>query len=411
MGPDGAPGWQRTLYASVAAQFLCMIGFSFGLPFLPFFLHKDLGVTDPAELRKWTGIVAASAAITLAIFSPIWGAVADRYGRKIMVMRSMFGAGLIMVLMSLARTPEHLVALRLAQGTLTGTITANMVLVASIVPKERSGYALGLVLAAAHAGNAIGPAIGGVIADHIGFRLSFIVGAVFLLAAGSLIKFGTVEKRPDAGPREPFRFSSYGEIFALAGFAVVLVAMFLTTFSQALATPLFPLFVAALRNTAEGAASITGLLLSIGAAAGVIATGVAGKLADRWGHKRMLMLCAGSAAVVLFLIGLAQNLWHLAVLKALLGVATAGIQPSAGALLRSIVPERHIGKSFGIMQSVRATGMALGPLAGGYIAAQFDGIAGFRVPYMVTGALLLAVPAVLYYGAKLKGTPAPERSA
>ena len=400
MEPDGAPGWQRTLYASVGAQFLCMVGFSFGLPFLPFFLNKDLGVTDPAELRKWTGIVAASAAVTMAVVSPIWGAVADRYGRKIMVMRSMFGAGLIMMLMSLARTPEHLVILRLVQGTLTGTITANMVLVSSVVPKERSGYALGLVLAAAHAGNAIGPAVGGLVADHIGFRLSFIVGAAFLIAAGALIKFFTIERRPDAGPREPFSFRSYGEIFGLTGFIVILVAMFMTTFSQALATPLFPLFVAELRKTAEGAASITGLLLSIGAAAGVIATGVAGKLADRWGRRRMLMTCTAAAAVVLFLIGLAQNIWHLAVLKVLLGLATAGIQPSAGALLRSIIPERHIGKAFGLMQSVRATGMALGPLAGGFIAAHFAGIDGFRVPYMVTGVLLLTVPALLLYMAR-----------
>lgn len=400
MEADGRPGWQRTLYASVAAQFLCMIGFSFGLPFLPFFLGKDLGVTDPVELRKWTGIVASSAAITMAVFSPIWGAVADRYGRKIMVMRSMFGAGLIMMLMSLAQTPEHLVILRLIQGTLTGTITANMVLVSSVVPKERSGYALGLVLAAAHAGNAIGPAIGGVVADHVGFRLSFVVGTVFLLSAGALIRFLTVEQRPEAGPREPISFRSYGELFGLSAFVVILVAMFLTTFSQALATPLFPLFVAALRNTTESAASITGLLLSIGAAAGVIATGVAGKLADRWGRRRMLALCTAGAAVVLFLIGLAQNMWHLAVLKVLLGVATAGIQPSAGALLRSIVPEQHIGKAFGVLQSVRASGMAVGPLAGGYIAAQFAGITGFRVPYMVTGVLLLSVPAVLIFTRK-----------
>jgi len=404
MDPDGTSGWQRTLYASVAAQFLCMVGFSFGLPFLPFFLQQDLGVSDPIAVRKWTGIVASAAGFTMAVFSPIWGAVADRYGRKLMVMRSMYGAALILILMAFARRPEHLVLLRFIQGMLSGTLTANMVLVSSMTPKECSGHALGLVLAAAHAGNTIGPAIGGVIADHIGFRWSFVVGASFLCGAGTLIHFFTEEKRPEAGPRPPFRFRDYGTLLAISAYVVILAAMFLTTFSMALATPLFPLFVAALRQTAEGAASITGLLLSVGAGAGVIATGAAGKLADRWGRRRTLVLCAASAAVVLFLIGLAQNIWHLAILKVLLGVATAGIQPSAGALLRSIIPKGHIGKAFGVMQSVRAAGMALGPLAGGYIAAQFAGTDGLRAPYMVTGVLLLSVPALLLYTARRRKT-------
>ena len=188
--------WKRTLYASVVAQFCCMVGFSFGFPFMPFYLH-DLGVQYPLEVRKWAGLVSSAAGFTMAVFAPIWGAVADKYGRKIMVLRSMFGAGAIMALMACAQRPEHLLILRFIQGMLTGTITANVAMVAGITPRERSGYALGLLYGAAYAGNAIGPAIGGFVAEHFKYRVSFAIGACFLVTAGLLIKFLTRDVRPE----------------------------------------------------------------------------------------------------------------------------------------------------------------------------------------------------------------------
>lgn len=394
MDDGSTTGWKRTLYASVVAQFFCMIGFSFAFPFIAFYI-KDLGVTDPMAVRKWAGWVAAAAGFTMAVFAPIWGAVADRYGRKPMVLRSMFGAAAMIGLMAVARRPEHLVILRFIQGALSGTITANMVLVSGVTPAKHMGYAIGMIHAAAHAGRVVGPVVGGFVADHIGFRAAFVASSLFLITGGLLIKFFTHEPPPELrGAPEKIR-GAYRTLFAISGFSVALLAMFQIQFATNLAAPLFPLFVEALRGTAEKAASITGVILTGNAVAAVFATGLLGRLSDKWGHKKMLLLTTACEAVLLILHAFAQNVVHLFVLRVLLGVAAAGVQPSASALIRSVVPDHSIGKAFGIMQSVRSMGMALGPLAGGYLSAQFAGIRGFQVPFLLTGVLLLGVPVLV----------------
>ncbi|MDP6381430.1 MAG: MFS transporter, partial [Phycisphaerae bacterium] len=167
--------WRKTFYAAWGAQILSITGFSFIMPFMPYYIHH-LGITDRADAARWTGIAAAAWGMAMMVFAPIWGILADRYGRKLMVMRSMLGGAVVIALMALARNVGDIVALRMMQGILTGTIGASIALVSSVTPANRSGYAMGMMQAAVFIGAAIGPLLGGVAVDRLGFQAACLIG-------------------------------------------------------------------------------------------------------------------------------------------------------------------------------------------------------------------------------------------
>src|SRR2546430_17282644 len=131
-----SPSWQTSLYVTCVAQATAMLAFGFVLPFLPLYL-KEIGVSPESAVVFWSGALVTSTGISLAIFSPIWGALADRHGRKLMVLRSMLIGGLIIALMGLVQNVEEFLVLRILQGMFTGTIAAATPPVAGIVPRAR----------------------------------------------------------------------------------------------------------------------------------------------------------------------------------------------------------------------------------------------------------------------------------
>ncbi len=155
----GQPGWSRTLYAVWFGEILALVGFSSRVPFLPFFLG-DLGVTDVAGQTLWSGAINAAGAAALAITSPLWGILADRYGRKPMLMRGLFGGAICVTLMGFATAPWQLLALRVFEGSMTGTVAAAAALVATSAPRRRMGYALGMVQTAVFAGASLRGTVG-----------------------------------------------------------------------------------------------------------------------------------------------------------------------------------------------------------------------------------------------------------
>lgn len=163
-----------------------MAGFTTSAPITPFFL-QDLGVTDPMRLKVLTGVVVALPSLSLVFFSPIWGSIADNYGRKPMLMRAMFGGTLVMLLMGMVTAPWQLVVLKTIQGCITGTVAAATIMIASIAPQEEVGYGLGLLQMAIFLGASLGPLIGGVIADVLSRRATFFATSFLLLAAGIVI--------------------------------------------------------------------------------------------------------------------------------------------------------------------------------------------------------------------------------
>ena len=177
--------WERTAWVAAATQFLTLVGFGFGLPFLPMYVQA-LGVTDRAQVAVWSGVISGSAALTMAVLAPIWGVLADRYGRKPMLVRAMIGGAFAVGAMGFVGNVWQLLGLRLIQGAVTGSQAAAAALVAAATPVSQVGFALGLVSTAVQVGNTVGPAVGGFAVDGLGFRGSFMLGGLMLLLDSAL---------------------------------------------------------------------------------------------------------------------------------------------------------------------------------------------------------------------------------
>lgn len=387
---DGQPGWQRTLYAAWLAQLIAIVGFSFVMPFIPFYI-RELGVTDEQAVPIWSGILVTAPGLIFAIFAPIWGTVADRYGRKLMVERAMFGGAVLLSLMGLVSNVYQLLALRLLQGMVTGTVAASVALVSSVTPSARLGYSLGLMQTAVFVGASVGPWLGGMSADHFGYRTTFYTAGGLLFVGGCLVYAGVRERfsRPT-----PDMVKANGTLRAIArhrGFPTMLAVFFFVNLAGTIVAPIFPLFVEKLASPGAKVASTTGLILAVSGFVAAISAASIGRLGDKIGHKKTLVSCTLLSGIFCIPQAIAQSVGQLLGLRALFGLAAGGTGPTVNAIIAKIAPRNSYGKAYGLTTSVSALGGSIGPLLGGLAAAWL----GLRVPFVIMGVLLIAVALVV----------------
>lgn len=390
-GRPGGPSqsWQRTLYACWIAQLFSIIGFSFVSPFIPFYV-RDLGVTGQANVAIWSGLIVFATGITQAIFAPIWGGLADRYGRKMMVNRAMFGGAIVMTLMGLVGNVWQLFGLRALQGALTGTVVASTTLVAAVTPNKRMGYSLGMMQVAVLMGVTIGPLVGGLMADAWGYRIPFYASGAMLLIGGLIVHFLAYENfcPPD---RETAQNHGLHKAFGRGGLFALLAAFFTISIAGSFVGPIFPLLVEHISDTDRIATTAGGLMAISGLAAGLSAL-VVGLLGDRVGHKPVLVVCTIGAAVFSAPHAIAQTVSQLAVLRLGTGAMRGGTAPALNAIVGRAVSSDTYGRAFGLTRVADALGMAFGPLLGGFAASQL----GLRWPFVImSGLLVLAAGVVL----------------
>ncbi|MCL7455499.1 MAG: MFS transporter, partial [Anaerolineae bacterium] len=287
--------WKRNLYIIWVAELIAISGFAVMFPFLPYYV-QELGVTELHQVELWSGVLFAAQAVTMAISAPIWGSLADRYGRKIMVQRAMFGGAVVMASMGFVQNVWQLAALRAIQGALTGTVSAATTLVASTAPRERSGYALGLLQTAVWTGASVGPVLGGLVADTWGYRPAFWITGVLLLIAGVTVSRYVQE---DFSPRaeDPNELNTGfwdGLRLVLQNKPVLSLYSVRLTVNMAtrLMGPVLPLFVQSLLPPTARIASVTGLISGVRAGMGALGGVTLGRASDRLGYRRVLLACA-----------------------------------------------------------------------------------------------------------------------
>ena len=380
---DETSPWRSTLFVMFTAQLLSLVGFSFVLPFIPFYI-REIGVTDEKMVPVWTGILGAASGLTMTVFSPIWGWLSDRYGRKLMVERAMFTGAVITMAMGMISNVYQLLILRLLSGAFTGTISASIALVSTALPGTQLGFGLGLMQVAVFLGMSLGPWIGGIIADIIGYRLTFIAGGFVLLLGGILVMMGAKEKfiRPSAVSLK--RSGSMRTLFALPGFVSLMVVFLIYNFSIFIVIPILPLFIESAGNLKTRVASTTGLLFAVSAATASISAAVIGYLSDRKGHKQVLMVNLFITSILWVAHAAARSIDQLLIIRILFGFAAGGNIPTMNALVGKLTPKESYGKAYGLMASMTSLGMTLGPLAGGIMASYM----GLRWPFVVVGLLL-----------------------
>jgi MFS transporter, DHA1 family, multidrug resistance protein len=397
--------WQRNLYALTAAGFLMFTAFGFVFPFLPLFIGQ-LGVGDLQQVEVWSGLSSFGQALVLSIFSPIWGAVADRRGRRLMVLRAAFGGGVVIGLMGLSQNIWQFVTLRLVQGAMTGVVAAASALAISFVPRARVGMALGMIQMSSFAGSAAGPSLGGFAADHAGYRVSFaIAGGLFLLAGVVTVLF--VKENfvpPPPGATRPGLGGLLRDIRTRGRdrqLLVMMVVLFSAQFGVNVVQPMLPLFVQSI-DPAESAATVTGFIFTVAGVVAAISSLIWGRYGDRIGYRRLLIAMALGAGLIYIPQALVVSVVQLIVLRGILGIFDGGLLPSANALIAASAPPPRAGEhsshgtTYGLMYLANGLGFALGPLSGGLIAATL----GLRNVFFVTAAILLLIGVYLPFGIK-----------
>jgi len=304
-----------------------------------------------------------------------------------MVLRSMFGGALVLGAMGLVTSVPQLLALRIAQGLITGTIAASIAMVSSVTPRKRLGFSLGLMQTAVFSGMSLGPLLGGAVADRMGYRIPFYVaGAMLLLSALLVLAFTRERFQREAAPGRAGT-STVAIIRGTPGFTTMLVVFLLVSLAGSIAAPIFPLFVEKLVGAGAQKGTITGMLMGVsGILAALAAVGI-GHLGDRIGQKKVLVVCTLMSGLFCVPQALATSVGQLFGLRAALGLAGGGTGPSINAIVGRLTPRESFGRVYGLTTSVASLGGSVGPQVGGALAS----VMGVRLPFVVTGVMLMLI--------------------
>ena len=392
------PHWKRNLVVLGVVQVLTMVAFSSYMPLVPYYL-LELGAGSYEETTSWAAIYSTGSALAMMISAPIWGSLGDRRGRKAMLVRATLAGVLGMCANYLVGSPAQLVAVRIFQGFMGGSMAAVTTLVATETPDRYLGVSLGLLQTLQAGARAVGPLAGGVIADTLGLRQLFVVSAVIMFVAFLAVAV-LVRERADVRDSRRDRPGTRSGPGMLAGLMtrdilVMLGVMATMGTSIALISPVLSLYVKSLSPDSQRIATLAGAISSATAFTSVPAALLIGRLGDRFGAKAVLIACGLGATLVHVPQALVSSPMQLLALRAVQGVFTGGINPVAMALLaRSTRPARR-GTVLGLASSARAGGRAIGPLVGAASANLWGMPSVFLVTAGVYGLMSLIVSVVV----------------
>lgn len=388
------PQWRRTLYTVWITQFVAVLGFAFVIPFIPYYI-QELGITDVKKAGMWAGLVTSAQAVSMALMAPVWGALADRYGRKLMVLRASFAGAVVMSLMGLVTNVQQLVVLRFIQGMLTGTVAATTTLVASTVPRERAGMALGSLQTAIFLGISLGPLLGGVSGDTLGYRPSFWITGGLLFVSGILVMLFVREDFHPVSDVARTGRTNYAQAVKLVLASGPLLAVFASRILLRVGTraldPVLPLFVQTLLPAGAQAGTTTGIIAAVAGLGAAVGSPVIGGWSDRLGRRRLLIACAAAAGTCYIPQAFVHDARWLIFWQLLSGFAVGGTLATVTALLTQVAPKGHEGMVFGLDTSAISGANAIGPIFGAAAAASFGLRAPFFLAVLMFGVGLLAV--------------------
>lgn len=388
--------WQINLAVLWFSNFLFMSGMTMIMPFLALYLKTDLGLTDEHEIGIWAGFIFAANFVTAFLFQPIWGKLSDRYGRKIMLLRSGFGMSAVILAMGFAQTPLHLLLLRVANGVISGFQPAAVALVSANTPKERMGFAMGTLQSGATAGIILGPFFGGLMADSFGFRpIFYITGSLLLFATllTWLLVRESFDRSTAAEAPQISVINGFRELMRIPQIPVLLAVTLMIQFALLGPNPLIPLYVEKLHGSMENVAFWAGFVGSVTAMSNMVASPLLGRLGDKVGAATILFISLLGSAIMFIPQAFVGSVGELLIWRFMLGIFMGGLVPTVNALLRRYTPDGMISRAFGFNSSAFSLGNMLGPVIGGALSGPI-GIEGL---FIVSGTLLLATSIWFYF--------------
>lgn len=380
---EGSSYWQRNMKVAWLGNFLAGASFTLVMPFISVFV-EELGVGS-GQVEYYAGLAVSANAFAAAVMAPIWGSLADRYGRKPMMVRAAFAMIFTMGGMAFVPNVFWLIVLRVLNGIFTGYIPNATALIASQVPKDKTGYALGTLSTGAVAGNLIGPTLGGILAEMVGVHNVFLlVGLLYALVVVLTVFY----IREDFVPVKKEDALSIRQVFEQVKDRQMLVGLFVTSMiiiaaAQAV-VPILTLYVRHLGQT-DNLLFVAGFIISLPGMASLVTSGYLGKLGDKIGNHRLLLMALTYSLLINVLCVFAQNPFQLGLLRFLYGFGTGALLPSVNSLLTKLTPKEGISRIFSYNQIFNNLGSVVGPMMGSAVAAQL----GYDWVFYLSSGLVL----------------------
>jgi DHA1 family multidrug resistance protein-like MFS transporter len=372
------------VYVAAATSFMGFAGFTVVMPFIPLYI-ADLGVRDVGEIALWSGLTLGATPAVTAISAPLWGRVGDRFGSKVLVLRSLGAFVLTKAAMAFVTSPWQLVALRGLLGVFAGYGALTMSMAAESVPRDQMPRAIGIVQMAQRLGPAVGPIVGGLLAPLVGLRRAFLVTAAFYLVAMVLITAFYREPRTRQARQHTRSLSAvFRELAGRPGFLLALAVIFTLQTVDRSFSPILPLFVEQIGIPGDRIATVSGVLFSLAAVCAALGHKAAGRFMARWSARVLMtaiaLIIAGALASIMIAPSIVSLTLALIVATFGIGIAMTAAYGVAGALLPA---DAHV-TGFGIMTTASVVGLAFSPVLAGVV-----GKSGLLVVFAVDIALLL----------------------
>jgi len=374
--------WKRNLWFLSIAVFLANVSFTLTFPFMPKFLEQ-LGVKE--NLFLWSGVMVSFNFLTYAVMAPIWGVIADKHGKRNMLIRSGLGIAFSYVLMGLVVNHWQLLLLRGLNGLLAGFIPAAIMLVASNTPDFEIGYALGILNTFIALGSIMGPFLGGSLVQYFGIQLTFFISAGLLCLASILALYGTKEKVFAVNQTKTMIWKDFNIILGNRFLKVYFFCMMMLQTAMFTIQPILPIRIAEL--TTVNVDFITGVIFSIIGISLAIGSPLVSKL-KRFSYSTILLYGLIMCAVFSIAQGLTYSVAYLGAERFLFGFANAAVNVSGNVLITQCASEEMRGRVFGTLNGLTALGAVFGPLLGGFLGEKFGTASSFHgsaVMFMLAG--------------------------
>jgi MFS transporter, DHA1 family, multidrug resistance protein len=395
--PVGLPAepWQRQVLVLAVASFISFTGFTFVIPFMPLYV-RELGVVDPQQNALWSGVIFGVSPLLGGLMGPLWGRIADRFGYKRMVQRSLGCFCVLLVLMAFVQDVYQLLGLRVLLGMVGGFGSLAMALASMAAPRERVGRAIAAIQTAQLLSGVGAPFLGGLVADTVGLRPSFFVAAGACGLSFVLFSLGYQERRARVGEGDkPRAAAPLLHLLRLPNFAVMLLMVFGINFIDRSFGPLLALYVDGLGAPRDMIATISGLIISSGAITAAVSANVVARWASPERVRRVLMITLLAGAVCSLPIALATAWWQLLIFRPLLGLLAGGSLTLAFTLGGMTLPREGRAAAFGFLSSAAMIGIAS--------SAPFNGLLAqisLRAIFFFATALYVVLVLALWRGAR-----------
>jgi len=384
--------WKKNLIFVALSQFIAMVGMSAFVPFMPLYVF-DLGINNIEEAKIWSGLVFAGPYFLSIVTVPIWGYLGDKYGKKLMMLRALFGLTLAVFLMAYAQNIYQLFFLRVFQGAVSGIIAAALAFTASNTPNEKTGYAIGILQSSQSAGNIVGPLIGGIISDLVGFRYTFITVALLIFISASSVFFFVEERNKDYKKTAISFRSNFRIMKENISIPFILALIILSQAGIQYTNPIFPYFLSEMGAPKEMLSSITGMMVGIVGLFSVFFAPFWGKRSDKKDYRKTIFISTGIIGVASILHIAMPHYLYLFPLRIIIGVFFAAVVPTLYSALNKMSKEENKGSVMGFASSAYLIGSLLAYISCGFVSSWF----GLDAAFIISGLLLLAVAFMAKY--------------